>query len=128
MSCRKAVEKRNVPILQGRRRSALLGERVHACPTSCRVVYNVHVWYTHTAMTRYHLTAVIWKEGKWYVSKCPELGVASYGASPEKARAALAEAVGLYLSNAKRLGLLGNLELALRAETRYTAPLEVVLA
>jgi predicted RNase H-like HicB family nuclease len=79
-------------------------------------------------MTRYHLTATIWKEGKWYVSKCPELGVASYGATPDKAIAALEEAVELYLSNAKRLGLLGDMEPALRAETHYTAPLEIVLA
>ena len=80
------------------------------------------------AMRRYYLTAVIWKEGKRYVSKCPELGVASYGATPEKARAALAEAAALYMSNAKRLGLLGSVEPTLRSETRYTTPLEVVLA
>lgn len=59
-------------------------------------------------MTWYHLTATIWKEGRHYVSKCPELGVASYGATPDKARAALEEAVELYLSNAKRLGLLAD--------------------
>lgn len=79
-------------------------------------------------MRRYHLTAVLWKEGKSYVSKCPELGVASYGATPERARAALEEAVALYLSNARRLGLLGNLEPTLAADARYTTPLEVVLA
>lgn len=79
-------------------------------------------------MRRYHLTAVLWKEGKSYVSKCPELGVASYGATPEKARAALEEAVALYLSNARRLGLLSHLEPALQSASRYTTPLEVVLA
>ena len=79
-------------------------------------------------MRRYHLTAVLWKEGKSYVSKCPELGVASYGPTPERARAALEEAVELYLSNARRLGLLSHLEPALRSERRYTTPLEVVLA
>ena len=46
-------------------------------------------------MTHYHLTAAIWKEGKHYVSKCPELGVASLGTTPEKAQAALEEAVGI---------------------------------
>ena len=46
----------------------------------------------------YHLTAVIWKEGKHYVSKCPELGVASYGSTLEKARTALEEGVELYIS------------------------------
>ena len=79
-------------------------------------------------MKRYHLTAVIWKEGKRYVSKCPELGVASYGVTPEKARAALAEAAGLYLSNAKRVGLLTDVEPTVRSATRYTTPLEVALA
>jgi predicted RNase H-like HicB family nuclease len=76
-------------------------------------------------MKVYHLTAVIWKEGKSYVSKCPELGVASFGATPEKARTALEEAVGLFLSNAKRLGLLKDVEPALASSTRFTTPLEV---
>ena len=79
-------------------------------------------------MRRYHLTAVIWKEGKRYVSKCPELGVASYGTTPEKARRALTEAVELYMSNAKKLGLLDDVEPTLTSETRYTTPLEIALA
>jgi len=79
-------------------------------------------------MVHYHLTAVIWKEGNRYVSKCPELGVASYGSTPEQARAALGEAVSLYLMNAKRLGLLADVDPVLRAETRYTTPLEIALA
>ena len=79
-------------------------------------------------MKRYHLTAVIWKEGRRYVSKCPELGVASYGATPDKAQAALAEAAALYLSNAKRLGLLETFQPLLVARARYTTPLEVALA
>ena len=54
--------------------------------------------------THYRLTAVLWKEGKSYVAKCPELGVASYGANPEKARDMLAEAVELYLANAMVAG------------------------
>lgn len=79
-------------------------------------------------MKRYQLTAVIWKENTRYVSKCPELGVASFGSTPEKARAALAEAAGLFISNAKRLGLLEDIEPALVSETRYTTPLEVAAA
>jgi len=71
---------------------------------------------------------VIWKEGPWYVSKCPELGVASYGATPEKARGALREAVALYMSNAKKLGVLQDVEPTLSAETRYTTPLDIALA
>lgn len=76
----------------------------------------------------YHLTAVIWKEGTRYVSKCPELGVASYGANPDKARAALAEAVSLYLSNAKRLGLLDVAKPFVASATRYVSPLDIALA
>ncbi len=79
-------------------------------------------------MKRYHVTAVIWKEGKRYVSKCPELGVASYGATPEKARVALTEALELYMSNAKKLGLLQDVEPTLISGTRYTTPLEIALA
>lgn len=79
-------------------------------------------------MKRYQLTAVIWKEGKRYVSKCPELGVASYGTTPEQARASLEEAVALYLSNAKKLGILKDIEPALTSERRYTTPLEIALA
>jgi predicted RNase H-like HicB family nuclease len=59
-------------------------------------------------MKRYHLTAVIWREGRRFVSRYPELGVASYGSTAEKARTALVEAIELYLSNAKRLGLAGR--------------------
>ncbi len=79
-------------------------------------------------MTHYHLTAAIWKEGKRYVSKCPELGVASYGATPEKAQAALEEAVELYLSNAKKLGIMEDVKPALSSESRYTAPLNIAIA
>lgn len=55
-------------------------------------------------MKTYHLTAVIWREGKKFVSKCPELGVASFGRTPEKAFAALKEASELYLDNALKIG------------------------
>lgn len=46
-------------------------------------------------------TAVVWKETEGYVSKCPELGVASCGDSFDEAVANLREAVELYLENAK---------------------------
>lgn len=79
-------------------------------------------------MQRGYVTAVIWKEGKRYVSKCPELGVASYGKTLEEARHALGEAVALYLENAQRLGLLKDIAPALSAPVHYTSPLEVALA
>ena len=54
-------------------------------------------------LRRNKLTAVIWKEGRRFVSKCPELGVASYGNTPEDARAALKKALVLYLENVQAL-------------------------
>ena len=79
-------------------------------------------------MKRYHFTAVIWQEGRRFVSKCPELGVASFGATPEKARVALEEAVDLFLSNSKKLGTLGDVEPALSSSARYTVPLDIARA
>jgi len=46
------------------------------------------------------LTAVIQKEEGWYVSTCPELGVASQGKTRKEAYAMLAEAVELWLEAA----------------------------
>ncbi len=41
-------------------------------------------------------TAVITKEGKWYIAHCVELGVVSQGKTIEEAQANLKEAVELY--------------------------------
>ena len=46
------------------------------------------------------LTAVIEKEGKWYVATCPELGVASQGRTNDEAESMLQEAVELLLNEA----------------------------
>lgn len=62
-------------------------------------------------LKRYSFSATVWAEGKNYVSKCPELGVVSFGASPERALARLEEAVELYLENTRLLGLMPNLAL-----------------
>ncbi len=78
-------------------------------------------------MKKMHLTAVIWPEGDKYVSRCPEIGVASYGKTPPAARRALQEAVELWLSNAKKLGLLAEIRATLESKERYTAPLEVAV-
>ena len=74
-----------------------------------------------------HLTAVIWREGKQYVSRCPEIGVASYGKTPTAARQALQEAVELWISNARKLGILGDVQPSLEMKERYTAPIEVAV-
>lgn len=46
------------------------------------------------------LTAVIEKEGDWYVATCPELGVASQGRDLREAEAMIQEAVELLLEEA----------------------------
>jgi predicted RNase H-like HicB family nuclease len=46
------------------------------------------------------LTAVIEKEGKWYVATCPELGVASQGRTLSEAHSMIQEAVNLFLETA----------------------------
>ncbi len=76
-------------------------------------------------MAQYHLTATVWREGDQYVSRCPELGVASCGDTPDQAIDALREAVELYLENAKALGMLPELEATLSAPHRFCAALEV---
>jgi len=47
-------------------------------------------------MTR-TFTALIHKEGDWYVADCPEVGTASQGQTVEEAIANLTEATELYL-------------------------------
>ena len=55
-------------------------------------------------------TMIVWKETKAYVSKCPEIGVASAGDTISEAVENLKEAVELYLENAKVLGLVEDVE------------------
>lgn len=96
--------------------------------TALALAARLHVCYTEVRMKQYHLTAVIWREGKHYVSKCPELGVASFGSTPDKARSALEEAVELYISNTKKLGLIEDIAPALSSQARYTASLDIAIA
>ena len=74
-----------------------------------------------------HLAAVIWLEGETYVSRCPEIGVASFGPTPSAAREALQEAVELWMANAAELGMLEDIRPSLENGERYTAPLEVTV-
>lgn len=53
-----------------------------------------------------NFTAQIWKEGKMYVSYCPELDVSSCGKTPEEAKKNLLEAVELFLEETKKMGTL----------------------
>ncbi|MBI4870354.1 MAG: type II toxin-antitoxin system HicB family antitoxin [Candidatus Riflebacteria bacterium] len=76
---------------------------------------------------RYELTSVVWHEEGGWVSKCPELGVASCGDDPEDALHNLVEAVELYLENAKLLGLLPDLKPVLEARDRLAGRLKVAV-
>lgn len=71
--------------------------------------------------------AVVWKEGDKYVSKSPEIGVASCGDTFEEAIDNLKEAVALYMENAKELGLMEDIQESLSTREKYTARLEMVI-
>jgi len=48
-------------------------------------------------MQTHTFTAVLHREGKWYVAECPEVGTVSQGATIDEALANLKEATELYL-------------------------------
>jgi len=72
-------------------------------------------------------TAIVWKEEKGYVSKCPELGVASCGDTFEEAVKNLKEAVELYIENARELDLMDDIKESLTAKEKFTARFELVV-
>ena len=76
-------------------------------------------------MRKFSLTATMWDEEGVYVSKCPELGVASCGDTPEEALSNLKEAVELYLDNARELGIIEDVTTALTAPHKFTSAFEV---
>ncbi|RLG20234.1 type II toxin-antitoxin system HicB family antitoxin [Methanosarcinales archaeon] len=76
-------------------------------------------------MRKFSLTATIWDEEGVYVSKCPELGVASCGDTPEEALSNLKEAVELYLDNARELGIIEDVTTTLAASHKFTSASEV---
>jgi predicted RNase H-like HicB family nuclease len=56
--------------------------------------------YTSPVATIHQLTAILLREGDGYVSLCPEVDVASQGATVEEARANLIEALELFFETA----------------------------
>ncbi len=78
-------------------------------------------------MKVFEYTAIVWKESEGYVSKCPELGVASCGDTFDDAVKSLREAVELYLENATDLGIIEDLEESLTTKEKFTAHLEATL-
>ncbi|MFC1859598.1 type II toxin-antitoxin system HicB family antitoxin [Thermodesulfobacteriota bacterium] len=78
-------------------------------------------------MKVFEYTAVVWKETGGYVSKCSELGVASYGESFDQAISNLREAVELYLENAKELDLIEEIKESLTTKEKFIAHLETTI-
>jgi predicted RNase H-like HicB family nuclease len=78
-------------------------------------------------MKAFEYTAVVWKEKKGFVSKCPELGVASCGDTFEEAVNNLKEAVELYIENAKELNLMDDIEESLTAKEKFTGSFELMV-
>lgn len=72
-------------------------------------------------MKTFDFTVVVWKETEGYVSKCPELGVASCGDTISEATSNLQEAVELYVENAGRLGMMEDIEESLTTKEKYTS-------
>jgi predicted RNase H-like HicB family nuclease len=50
-------------------------------------------------------TAVVWKEGDWFVAQCLEVDVASQGESEEEALVNLREALELYFEEPRATGM-----------------------
>lgn len=67
-------------------------------------------------------TAVIEREGDWYVARCPELSVVSQGRTVEEAKANLQEALELFLETASPQ------EIAERLQEVHVTRLEVTSA
>jgi len=64
-----------------------------------------------------NLSAVVEKDGAWFVSRCPELGVASQGKTRQEAHKMLTEAVELWLEAASA----GEIRRRLRQGARVRA-------
>jgi len=52
-------------------------------------------------MMKRRFTAVVWREGKWFVAQCLEVDVASQGRTKEEALANLREALELLFEKPK---------------------------
>ena len=71
-------------------------------------------------MKKYRFSAVITREGKFYVSDCPELGITSQGLSLDEALANLKEAIELYLRDEELDTLLSSEEAPLITSIEVT--------
>jgi predicted RNase H-like HicB family nuclease len=63
-------------------------------------VYSLTMRQTRSQRTkRLRCTAIITREGEWYIARCIELSVTTQGRTLDEARANLQEAVELYLES-----------------------------
>ncbi|MBI3323703.1 MAG: type II toxin-antitoxin system HicB family antitoxin [Candidatus Omnitrophica bacterium] len=69
----------------------------------------------------YRLSAIIEREGEWYVALCPELGIASQGRTIEEAKHNLHEAVQPFLETADPA------EITIPTEAPFITTFEVVI-
>ncbi|AAM06790.1 type II toxin-antitoxin system HicB family antitoxin [Methanosarcina acetivorans] len=82
----------------------------------------------------YRFSAVVQKEGKWYVSWCPELDIASQGETIEEAIENLKEAIELYLEDENsQIPAAGQfftttVEVSFHAKTSHSVTREVMRA
>lgn len=73
-----------------------------------------------------NLTATVWDGDQTYISKCPELGIASCGATPEEALDNLEKAAGLYLDDAESRGIMADVEAAIASPHKFASTIELV--
>jgi predicted RNase H-like HicB family nuclease len=73
-----------------------------------------------------NLTAEIWEGNRAYISKCPELGISSCGATPEEALDNLEEAAWSYLDDAESRGIIADVEAAAASPHKFASMIELV--
>ena len=78
-------------------------------------------------MKEFNVMAVIWQEDEVYVSKCPELEVASAGDTPQEALENLKEAVELFIGNAKALGIFDDFSVSVQSSNKFTSNIGIVV-
>jgi len=69
----------------------------------------------------YVVSAIIEREGDWYVATCPEFDIASQGHSVEEAKRNLLEAVRLFLETAN------SKEITVPTEPPFITTLEIAV-
>ncbi len=54
-------------------------------------------------MKKLNLQSIVWKEGKYYVSQCLNVDIASFGKTKKEALKNLTEAVDLYFADSEKI-------------------------